>query len=97
MKSAGWCPSGLHIGVVDGVELRPENLTFFAQCGDREFLLATCMRIVAHKLKGVLRIRRSLVEPGREVVKSTRQPRIMLAQRPYSQRDQISRKQLCQR
>src|ERR1700728_3557419 len=79
-KRARRRPSRLHVGEVERVELRPENVALVAQGLDRQLLLGSRLGIVEDIVHRELRILRRLIKPGLEIIETSRKPRIELPQ-----------------
>src|SRR5579872_440073 len=79
-KRSGRRPTWLHVGEVHGIELRPENIALVAQRLDRQFLLGARLRMFADIVDRELCIFGSLRQASLEIVETSREPRIMLAQ-----------------
>src|ERR1700688_958327 len=92
LKGTGRGPPRLHVSKIQRIELRPEDVTLVAQSLDRQLLLGTRLGVVEYVVHRELRIFRCLIEPGLEIVETSGQPRIMLAQFFHTQGDELRRK-----
>src|SRR5216683_1962804 len=72
-------PSRFHVGEVESVELRPQDVALIAQGLDRQLLLGASLCVVVDIVQGELRIFRGLIESGFEIVQTYRQPGIVLS------------------
>src|SRR5580658_580846 len=96
-KSPRRRPARLHIGEVERVELRPQDVALVAQCLNDALLIGPCSRVVERIPDRESRIFRSLRQPRLEIIKPRRHPGIVLAQLFHPQRDQVARKKFGQR
>src|ERR1700676_3203231 len=85
-------PSGFNVSEKQCVELRPQDIALVAQRLDCQVLLRARFRVVVYVVHGELRIFRSLIKSGFEIIQASREPRIMLTQFFNAQGDQIGGK-----
>src|SRR5277367_3348914 len=67
-KSARWRPPRLHIGKVERIQLRPQDVAFRLQRCNCHFLLGPRASVLDHKLQRESRVFRSLIETRREII-----------------------------
>ena len=96
-KRARRRPSRLHVSKIQRVQLCPENIALRPQGCNRQLLFSARVRMLSHPLQSKAGIFRRLMQAGGEVIETSRQPWIMLAQAVHSQRNQVTREQFGQR
>jgi hypothetical protein len=83
--------------VIERIQLRPENVAFFTQGLNNQFLLSTGVCVFGHVLQRKISIDGSLIEPSLEVIQAPGKPGIKLAERAQPQGDEISGEQFRER
>src|SRR5579859_132912 len=84
-KCAGRWPSGLHVGEIERIELRPQDVTFIAERLDREILLGTRPGILVDVVDGELCVFGGLRQACHKIIQPAGEPRIVLAQLLHAQ------------
>src|ERR1700729_3475362 len=74
-KRAGRRPAGLHVGEIERVELRPENVALVAQRLHGKFLLDPSLGVLTDIIDGEGGVFRSLRQARLEIVQAAREPR----------------------
>jgi hypothetical protein len=92
-EASGRDVSGLHIGIIDGVKLCPQEFALARESSDGLLLLASRMRIPGYKVEREGGVRGRLREPADKVCESARQVGIVKAQLVDAKGDQVARKQ----
>ena len=78
-ECAGWGPAGIYVGEIESVELGPEDVAFCAEGGVGLVLLFAAVRVFYDPCQRKVAVFGSLRQAAGEVVKTVREPRIMLA------------------
>src|SRR6185437_14266372 len=88
---------GIHIRMVNGIELRPKNIALGPESVDHLFLLLASLRVFRDKCQSKARILRGLRQSPGEIIQPAREPGIMLFKNTDPERDERRREKLRQR
>src|SRR5438105_4333254 len=92
-----WRPPGLHIGEVQSIQLRPQQVAFARERSNCQLLLIARAGMLVHPIKGKLLIVGGLRQPRLKVAERITKPCIMASQGVQQYSNQAGRKYIRQR